>query len=189
MNLRTASDFSSSAFVRDVESGSRLARSTKWVRARSTKTGLPLFAERLRHLFGRVFHDEPQGHFVGKRSTEVLMVSKATVPQVAVPSRSCLRGLQEAARRLWPDNGRNPVPSSRSPLAAAILRLAELRPVSELSGAEGLSRLLAGQAGRPAGRRHRRAFKAGEARRAESDRRGVPAALRNERPSTVAPSP
>jgi uncharacterized protein Usg len=34
--------------------------------------------------FGRVFYDEPEGHFVGKRSKEVLMVSKATVPQGVV---------------------------------------------------------------------------------------------------------
>ena len=41
--------------------------------------------------------------------------------------------LRKAGHWLWPDDCSNSVPASRSSLVAAVLHLAELRPVSEFS--------------------------------------------------------
>src|SRR4029079_7702695 len=57
------------------------------------------------------------------------------------------RRLQDTARRIRTEDRRNTLSSSRSPMAAAKLCLAELRSLPEFSRAERLSRLLAGKAG------------------------------------------
>src|SRR5271168_4565722 len=64
------------------------------------------------------------------------------------------RGFPEAGAGLWADDGGNSLPHAGSSLAAANLHLAELRSVSEFSGAEGFPFVLAEKAGRPALRRH-----------------------------------
>src|ERR1700752_3132920 len=56
------------------------------------------------------------------------------------------RGLSETGAGLWADDGRDPLSDAGSSLAAADLRLAELRPVSEIPRAAGLPAVLAGQA-------------------------------------------
>src|SRR5271170_3904039 len=87
------------------------------------------------------------------------------------------RGLSEAGAGLWADDGANSVSHAGSSLAVADLRLAKLRSVSEFSGAEGFSRLLAAEARGAAVRRNRRAFQADQAGRTARHRRRVPAAL------------
>src|ERR1051326_5946262 len=57
------------------------------------------------------------------------------------------RGLPETGAWVWADHGRDPLPDAGSSLAAADLCLAELRSVSEISGAEGFSEVLGGEAG------------------------------------------
>src|SRR5262249_39318574 len=57
-----------------------------------------------------------------------------------------IQGLPPPARRLWSDHGSNPLPTSRSSLSAADLRLAGLRPLPAISRAQPLSRLLVGAA-------------------------------------------
>src|ERR1700738_1626583 len=89
----------------------------------------------------------------------------------------CFRRLPETGAGLRADDGANSVPDARSSLAAANLRLAELRSVSEFSGTEGLSVVLAAEAGRTAVRRHRRALQADQAGRTARHRWRVPAAL------------
>src|ERR1700722_3607274 len=87
------------------------------------------------------------------------------------------RGLSEAGAGLRADDGANSLSHAGFSLAAADLRLAELRSVSEFSGAEGFSRLLAAETRRAAVRRHGRAFQANQAGRTARRRRRVPAAL------------
>src|SRR5580700_695057 len=88
------------------------------------------------------------------------------------------RRLSEAGAGLRADDGANSVSHAGSSLAASDLRLAELRSVSELPGAEGFSRILAGETRGPAVRGDRRAFEADQARRTARRRRRVQAALR-----------
>src|ERR1700674_2111837 len=87
------------------------------------------------------------------------------------------RGFPEASTGLWADDGANSLSHAGSSLVAANLRLAELRSVPEISGAEGLPRVLGRKARRPTVLRHRGAFQADQARRAARRRRRVPAAL------------
>src|SRR5258708_3266749 len=87
------------------------------------------------------------------------------------------QGFQQAGLRLRTDNSGNRLSPSGSSLAAANLRLAGLRSVSEFSGAEGLSLLLAKKARRPLVRRHRRAFQADQACRIARHRRRLSIAL------------
>src|ERR1700682_4877391 len=75
------------------------------------------------------------------------------------------RGFPETGAGLWADDGTDFVPDARSPLAVTNLCLAELRSVSEFSGAKGLSLVLAGKAGRPASLGDRRTLQADQARR------------------------
>src|SRR5262249_59198171 len=67
-----------------------------------------------------------------------------------------LQGLPPPARRLWSDHGANPLPTSRPSLSAADLRLAGLRPLPEISAAQPLSSVLAGDARGTAALGHRR---------------------------------
>src|ERR1700683_4173798 len=87
------------------------------------------------------------------------------------------RGLSEAGAGLRADDGANSLSHAGSSRAAANLRLAKLRSVSEFSGAEGFSQLLAAEARRAAVRRYGRAFKTDQAGRTARRRRRVPAAL------------
>src|SRR5258706_14617949 len=87
------------------------------------------------------------------------------------------RGFPETGAGLRADDGANSVSDARSSLAFADLRLAKLRSVSEFSGPEGFSFVLAAEARRPAVRRHCCAFQADQACRAARRRRRVPAAL------------
>src|SRR5438067_7294783 len=89
----------------------------------------------------------------------------------------CFRRFPEAGAGLRADDGANSVSDAGSPVVAANLRLAELRSVSEISGTEGFSRLLAGKARRAAVLRHRGAFQADQAGRIARRRRRVQAAL------------
>src|SRR3954462_12227324 len=75
------------------------------------------------------------------------------------------RGFPETGAWLWADDGGNPVSVAGSSLTAANLRLAELRSVSEFSGAEGFSVVLAAKARRPALCRHGGPFQAYQAGR------------------------
>src|SRR5260370_26658019 len=90
---------------------------------------------------------------------------------------SCFRRFPEAGAGLRADDGANSLSDAGSSLAAADLCLAELRPVSEIPGAEGFSGLLAGKARRPLVLGHAGAFQADQARRAARRRRCVQAAL------------
>src|SRR5437868_2531672 len=87
------------------------------------------------------------------------------------------RRFPETGAGLRADDGANSLPHAGSPLAAANLRLAELRPVSEIPGAARFPGVLGKIAGRPAVLRHRGAFKADQAGGAAHRRRRVPAAL------------
>src|SRR5260370_41728806 len=87
------------------------------------------------------------------------------------------RGFPETGAGLRAYDGANPLSDARSSLAVTNLRLAKLRSVSEFSGAEGFSLVLASEARRPAVRRHRRALQADQARRVARHRRRIPAAL------------
>src|SRR4051812_8286843 len=89
------------------------------------------------------------------------------------------RGFPETGAGLRADDGANSVSHAGSSLAAANLCLAELRSMSEIPGAEGLSRVLGEIAGWPAVLRHRGAFEADQACRAARRRRRVPAALKS----------
>src|SRR5579864_656411 len=90
------------------------------------------------------------------------------------------RGFSEAGAGLRADDGADSLPVARSPLAAADLRLAELRPVSEIPGAAGLPALLAGEARRSPVLGHGGAFQADQAGGAARRRRRVPPALTSE---------
>src|ERR1700744_2420950 len=89
----------------------------------------------------------------------------------------CFRRLPETSAGLWTDDGADPVSVAGSSLAASDLRLAELRSVSEISGAEGLSRVLAGKAGRAVVLGDRGAFQADQAGRIARGGRRVQVAL------------
>src|SRR5215470_10010027 len=89
----------------------------------------------------------------------------------------CFRRLPETSAGLWSDDGANPLSDAGSPVAAADLRLAELRSVSEIPGAAGLSRLLAGKARGAAVLGDGRAFAADQAGRVAGGERGLPSAL------------
>src|SRR6476646_10914982 len=89
----------------------------------------------------------------------------------------CFRRFPEAGAGLRADDGGNPLPDAGSSLAAADLRLAELRSVSEIPRAERLPGLLAGKARRPALFRHRGAFQADQAGRTARRGRRLQAAL------------
>src|SRR5919198_3718765 len=58
----------------------------------------------------------------------------------------CFRRLPETSAGLRSDDGADPVSNAGSPVAAADLRLAELRSVPEIPGAARLPRVLAGEA-------------------------------------------
>src|SRR5437763_6980142 len=60
------------------------------------------------------------------------------------------RGFPETGAGLRADDGGNPVSDARSSLAATDLRLAKLRSVSQLPGAQGFSVVLAAKARRSA---------------------------------------
>src|SRR5260370_42487583 len=75
------------------------------------------------------------------------------------------RGFPDTGAGLWADDGENSVSYAGSSFAAANLRLAELRPVSEFPGVEAFSLLLAAGARRATVRRHGRAFQADQAGR------------------------
>src|SRR6185437_15175302 len=59
---------------------------------------------------------------------------------------NCFRRFPEAGAGLRADDGGNSLSTAGSSLAATDLRLAELRSVSEISGAEGFPGVLAGEA-------------------------------------------
>src|SRR5580704_5187674 len=83
----------------------------------------------------------------------------------------CFRRFPEAGFGLRADDGADSVSDAGSSLAAADLRLAELRSVPEIPGTEGFPRLLAGEARRPAVLGYRGAFQADQARRTACHRR------------------
>src|SRR6266853_3487578 len=87
------------------------------------------------------------------------------------------RGLSETGAGLRADDGANSVSDAGSSLAAADLRLAELRSVSEIPGVAGLPRVLAAEARGPALFGDGRALQADQAGGAACGRRRVPAAL------------
>src|ERR1700733_1788300 len=87
------------------------------------------------------------------------------------------RRFSETGAGLWADDGANYLSHAGSSLAAANLHLAKLRSVSEFSGAEGFSLVLAANARGTSVRRHHRPFQADQARRVARRRRRVPAAL------------
>src|SRR5580704_19745996 len=89
----------------------------------------------------------------------------------------CFRRLPETGAGIWADDGRDPLSTAGSSLAAADLCLAELRSIPSISGAAGLPAVLAGEAGRPALFGPRRPFQADQARGTARRRRRVPAAL------------
>src|ERR1044072_173818 len=85
--------------------------------------------------------------------------------------------VQETDGRLRADNRPDPVPDARSSVAAANVRLAELRPVPEISRAATVSRLLDREARGAAAFGAGRALPVDQAGRVESDRRRVSAEL------------
>src|SRR5271165_4519919 len=89
----------------------------------------------------------------------------------------CFRRFPEAGAGLRADDGANSLSDAGSSVAVTDLRLAELRSVSEIPGAEGFPRLLAAKARRPAVLGHRGALQADQASRTARRRRRVPAAL------------
>src|SRR5258707_14713887 len=89
----------------------------------------------------------------------------------------CFRRFPEAGAGLRADDGGNSLSAAGSSLVAADLRLAELRSVSEIPGAERLSGVLAGKARWPALFGHRGAFQADQAGRTARRGRRVQAAL------------
>src|SRR6201986_749223 len=89
----------------------------------------------------------------------------------------CFRRLPETGAGLWADHGRDPLPDAGSSLAAADLCLAELRSVSEISGAEGFPEVLGREAGKDAVQGDSGAFQADQAGGAAHRRRRFPAAL------------
>src|ERR1051325_10516925 len=88
------------------------------------------------------------------------------------------RGFPETDAGLRADDGANSLSDAGSSIAASDLRLAELRHVSEIPGAEGFPGVLGGEARRPPPFGHRGAFQADQAGRTARRGRRVPAALR-----------
>src|ERR1700692_1714377 len=88
------------------------------------------------------------------------------------------RGFPEAGAGLRADDGANSVSDAGSSLAFANLRLAELRSVPEISGAEGFPQVLGRAAGRSVVLGDGGPFQADQARRTARGRGGIPAALR-----------
>src|SRR6202021_1290703 len=74
------------------------------------------------------------------------------------------RGFPETGAGLWADDGGNSLSDARSSIIAANIRLEKLRSVSEFSGAEAFSLVLAATARRPALPRHRHPFQAAQTR-------------------------
>src|ERR1700730_11805298 len=89
----------------------------------------------------------------------------------------CFRRFPETGVGLRADDGANPLSDAGSSVAVTDLRLAELRSVSEIPGAEGFPGLLAGKARGTAVLRHRGALQADQARRTARGRRRLPPAL------------
>src|SRR6267378_523799 len=87
------------------------------------------------------------------------------------------RGLPEAGAGLRADDGANSLSHAGSSLVAANLCLAELRSVSQISGAEGFPQLLGKVAGGTVVLGDGRSLQADQARRTARRRRRVPAAL------------
>src|SRR3984957_5692523 len=96
----------------------------------------------------------------------------------------CFRRLPATGAGLWADDGGNSLPDAGSSIAAANLRLAELRSVSEIPGAAGFPRLLGAETRATASFGPRRAFQTDQARRAARRQRRVPVALGNLFPSS-----
>src|SRR6185436_16067661 len=90
---------------------------------------------------------------------------------------SCFRGFPEAGAGLRADDGANSVSDAGSSLIAADLCLAELRSVSAISGAAGLSGFLAGKTRWPVVLGDGGALEADQAGRVARRRRRVQAAL------------
>src|ERR1700752_5085643 len=100
------------------------------------------------------------------------------------------RGFPAAGAGLRADDGADPLSDAGPSFVAADLCLAELRPVSEIPGADGFLALLAGKARGTAVLGHCRAFQADQARGAARRRRRVPPALTlNFRASTAKRNP
>src|ERR1700730_13638365 len=89
----------------------------------------------------------------------------------------CFRRFPETGAGLRADDGANSLSDAGSSVAVTNLRLAELRSVSEIPGAAGFPRVLAGRARGTAILRHRGALQPDQARRTARRRRGLPAAL------------
>src|ERR1700733_15982766 len=87
------------------------------------------------------------------------------------------RRLPETGAGLWADDGGNSLPDAGSSLIAANIRLAELRPVSEIPGAAGFPRLLGAKTRGTALFGPRRAFQTDQAGRTSRRRRRVSVAL------------
>src|SRR5690242_17804408 len=90
---------------------------------------------------------------------------------------SRFRGFSEAGAGLRADDGADSLPDAGPSIVTADLCLAELRSVSEISGAQRFPALLAGEARRPAALGHGGPFQADQARRTARRRRRVPPAL------------
>src|ERR1700742_872917 len=88
------------------------------------------------------------------------------------------RRLPETGAWVWADHGRDPLPDAGSSFDPSELCLAELRPVSEISGAEGFPEVLGREAGRPAVQGDGGAFQADQACGIAHRRRRVPVALK-----------
>src|ERR1700722_9333068 len=89
----------------------------------------------------------------------------------------CFRRLPATGAGLWADDGGNSLSDAGSSIAAANLRLAELRSVSEIPGAAGFPRLLGAETRGTASFGPRRAFQTDQDRRTARRRRRVPVAL------------
>src|SRR5229473_1201946 len=98
----------------------------------------------------------------------------------------CIQRFSTPARRLRSDDGANPLPASRSSLLAANLRLAGLRSLPAISGAQPLSGVLAREARGTALFGDGRPFAPDQARRNPGGERRVPAALIGNREWRVA---
>src|SRR3974390_2132865 len=89
----------------------------------------------------------------------------------------CFRGFPETGAGLRSDDGADPVSDAGSSLAVADFCLAELRSVSEISRADGLSAFLAAKTRRSLVLGHGRPFQADQTGRTARHRRRVPPAL------------
>src|SRR4051812_3987960 len=87
------------------------------------------------------------------------------------------RGLQTSTARIRFDHRANSLPAARPSVPAADLRLAGLRSVSEISGAQSVPYILARNLGGAAALGHRRAFATDQARRDPRGERRIRLAL------------